>query len=334
MIKRFSLNILMELLFSKKLTDNKNQDENATKFVKSVNNVFDHLGKGNLSDFISILRPFFYFNGKSFEREFKYIMNILEDIYNEHLENLDIKNPIDLFDQLIIETNGDKEFIKNISLDLILAGSDTTVSTIEWFIVFMINNPEIQEKVYNEILNTFAYDKYLSYSDTLKLPLFNSCIKETMRLKPAVPLGVFRYSREDAYVGKNNEYFIPKNTMIFQNIYGLNNSERFVEDHEHFKPERWIDCNDSNNDDCIKTDEEGKEKYYNKVEKLLNPFSMGKRRCPGEQIAKVEINIFLCNLLLNFKLESENGIKKIDEKELFFITIRPKPFNIKFVKRN
>ncbi|EGC37950.1 hypothetical protein DICPUDRAFT_29455 [Dictyostelium purpureum] len=339
-IKTFSLNILMEILFSKKLTNNENQNDDATEFVKSVNSVFEYLGKGNLSDFISILRPLYYFSGKGFEREFKYLMDILENIYNEHLVNLDTHNPNDLFDQLIIETNGDKEFIKNVSLDLILAGSDTITCTIEYFILFMINNPVMQERLYKELLDTFGNNiKFISYNDTLKLQYFNACLKETIRIKPPAPLGLFRYSRQDSYVGKNNEYFIPKNTMIFQNIFGLYNSERFIKDCSLFLPDRWMNNkneekneNDQDfNDDLM--EKENKDKYYQKLDKLFNPFSIGKRRCPGEQIAKVEISIFLCNLFYNFKISNpnENGI--IDEKELFFITIRPKPFSMKFTKR-
>ena len=46
----------------------------------------------------------------------------------------------------------ERDDLIGICLDFFVAGTDTTASTVSWIIMYLVLNPEVQEKVYKEIL--------------------------------------------------------------------------------------------------------------------------------------------------------------------------------------
>ena len=69
------------------------------------------------------------------------------------------------------------------------AGSDTTTMSIVTFMLYMLSHPYALEKARAEIDRVVGPERMPEFSDEERLPYFVACLKETMRLHPATPLG-------------------------------------------------------------------------------------------------------------------------------------------------
>lgn len=92
--------------------------------------------------------------------------------------------------------------------NFMFAGHDTTTSAIEFLLFNLAKYPDIQNKVYDEIVQVFGVDN--SESATLTklndLNYLDLVIKESLRLYPSVPL-IGRYIKEDIEVSKYSFIF-------------------------------------------------------------------------------------------------------------------------------
>ncbi|KAN0018395.1 hypothetical protein ACTFIU_011011 [Dictyostelium citrinum] len=345
---KFGLNVISGLMFSQVISKDESIDKGAMeKLTVPIQAVFKRLGADNLDDFISILQPLFYFQNEKFKRQVQDIYEYLEEIYNQHVANLDNENPKDLMDLLIISTEGkEKDMIIHIGMDCLLAGSDSTAATCEWFCLYMINNPDIQNKVYQELTNALKEEdnkKFMPISKKDNCPLMYAIFKEVLRLRPVGVLGIPRVALEESVV---NGYTIPKGSQVYQNIYGM--GHLFVTDPYKFKPERWIEykkqkdqlkekemqqlqdgavlVEDNNSNNSFKSN-------MDDLDKVCIPFSVGNRNCPGASLSELAIFSLCANVLLNYELKSHDG-KPIDDTEVYGLTIHPKEHSISLTPRS
>ncbi|KAK3774221.1 hypothetical protein RRG08_050729 [Elysia crispata] len=70
---------------------------------------------------------------------------------------------------------------------LFIAGTDTTATTLTWFLVYMLNYPKIQSKMYEEICSVMGPERAPDMQDKVKLPYTNAVIMETQRLASIAP---------------------------------------------------------------------------------------------------------------------------------------------------
>eukprot|EP00088_Acartia_fossae_P025481 TRINITY_DN26303_c0_g1_i1.p1 TRINITY_DN26303_c0_g1~~TRINITY_DN26303_c0_g1_i1.p1 ORF type:complete len:106 (+),score=18.04 TRINITY_DN26303_c0_g1_i1:2-319(+) len=85
--------------------------------------------------------------------------------------------------------------------------------------------------------------------------------------------------------------------------------EHWGSDAKIFRPERFLD-------------ENGKLKF----DEHLVPFSVGKRRCLGETLAKIELFQFFSGIMQNFTILPEDPDNLPSEEYIMGVTITPKPF--------
>ncbi|GAM23952.1 hypothetical protein SAMD00019534_071270, partial [Acytostelium subglobosum LB1] len=307
---KFALNIIFKLLFSEQIEYEESVNEGKmARLTGPIAVVFKKLGSGSVDDYVSLLYPFFYFSRRSFNAEVMKIKSFMREVYDDHVANLDPENPKDLLDLMIIESDGNNiDNILHVGMDFMLAGSDSTAGTIEWFCLFMINNPEIQEKAYNELVTVIGKGCRPDVKHRANTPYINAAIKEVMRMRPIGPLGIPRQAKQDCMVGG---YFVPKGTQMIQNIYGLANNDQYWKDPLVFQPERFLD--NSHPDRCI-------------------AFGIGNRNCVGQNLAQDELYIACTNILMNFRLKTVDG-RSCDETEIFGLTIHPNPFPMHIEER-
>ncbi|EFA83731.1 cytochrome P450 family protein [Heterostelium album PN500] len=290
---RFALNIIFNVLFSEEIPYDEGLDDGKmARLTEPIHIVFKKLGAGSIDDYVSLLSPMFYFNRRHFNSEVMKVKQFMREIYDEHLSTLDKENPRDLLDQMIIESDGNSvDNILHVGMDFMLAGSDSSAGTVEWFCLFMTNNQDVQEKAYDELQSVVGRGNRAETKHRVNTPYMNAIIKEVMRMRPIGPLGIPRQAKEDCSIGG---YFVPKGTQMIMNIYGLSNDDQCWVDPLQFQPERFLI--DTHTDRCL-------------------PFGIGNRNCVGQNMALDELYIACTNILMNFHLRSVDN-KQIDDTEI------------------
>nr|XP_027090793.1 cytochrome P450 81F2-like isoform X2 [Coffea arabica] len=186
-----------------------------------------------------------------------------------------------------------EETIRNLMLVLLQAGSDTTASTMEWAMAYLLDNPEVLKKAQAEIDQEVGQGRFIAECDLPQLPYLRCIINETLRLQPVTPLLMPHKASQDCIVGG---YRVPRGTVLFVNAWDIQHNSRYWDDPEKFMPQRfeaWVG---------------GKEEF-----KFI-PFGSGRRGCPGNNLAIHILGLALGSLLQSFNWETRDG-KKMDMSE-------------------
>ncbi|KAJ1063835.1 hypothetical protein K5549_009147 [Capra hircus] len=165
------------------------------------------------------------------------------------------------------------------TLDLFFAGTETTSTTLRWGLLCMALYPEIQEKVQAEIDKVLGKSRPPSTATRESMPYTNAVIHEVQRMGNILPLNVPREVTVDTILAG---YHLPKGTMVLTNLTALHRDPAEWATPDTFNPEHFL--------------ENGQ---FKKREAFL-PFSIGKRMCLGEQLARTELFIFFTSLLQKF----------------------------------
>ncbi|OQV17434.1 Cytochrome P450 18a1 [Hypsibius exemplaris] len=197
--------------------------------------------------------------------------------------------------------------------DLFAAGTDTTTTTFLWALLFMVENPEIQKKVQQEIDEKTGGKNVLTTADRERLPYTEAVILEIQRCATIVPLGLPHRNDEDINV---DGFIIPKGTLIAANLFSIHRDPRWWKNPEQFDPTRFLD----ENSHLIR-------------QEAFVPFLIGKRKCPGEALAKMELFLFIANLLRCFALQLPPGRTFSRENYESSVINAPIPYDLIFIHR-
>uniref|UniRef100_A0A8C6USY1 Cytochrome P450, family 2, subfamily N, polypeptide 13 n=1 Tax=Neogobius melanostomus TaxID=47308 RepID=A0A8C6USY1_9GOBI len=231
---------------------------------------------------------------------FKNLETVLEFIAEEvekHKPDLDPSNPRDYIDAFIIEMQNHKDSdagfdetnLAYCSMDLFLAGTETTSTTLQWALIYLIKHPEVQEKVQAEIDRVIGQSRLPTMADRANLPYTDAVIHEIQRIANIIPLNGLRLTSRDTTLGG---YFIPKGTTIMPMLHSVLFDKTQWETPDTFNPGHFLD----------------KDGKFMKRDALL-PFSAGKRVCLGEGLAKMELFLFLVGLMQKFSFYVPAGVK-------------------------
>jgi cytochrome P450 len=187
-------------------------------------------------------------------------------------------------------------------LTLFLAGHETTANALTWTWYLLSQNPEAEIKFHEEIDRVLESKRLPTFEDYLSLKYTEAVLAESMRLFPPAWV-VGRTAIADYDLA---EYKLKKDDLVFASPYTLHRDERFWEDADNFKPERWLQK------DRIK---EASQNF------TYFPFGGGVRRCIGEQFAWTEGVLLLATIARKWKLKIVPN-HKIELKPL--VTLRPK----------
>ncbi|KAL7124674.1 hypothetical protein ABFS83_14G064000 [Erythranthe nasuta] len=258
----------------------------------------------NYGDFIPVLRPFLRGYLKICKEVKEKRIKLFKDYFVDErkkltstkgTDNEGLKCAIDhiLEAQQKGEINEDNVLyiVENINV----AAIETTLWSIEWGIAELINHPEIQKKLRDEIDTLVGPGVQITEPDTYKLPYLQAVIKETLRLRMAIPLLVPHMNLHDA---KLAGYDIPAESKILVNAWFLANDEAHWKKPEEFRPERFLE------------EESNVEANGNDFRYL--PFGVGRRSCPGIILALPIVGITLGCLVQNFEMLPPPGESKID----------------------
>ncbi|XP_048052251.1 cytochrome P450 2J4-like [Megalobrama amblycephala] len=255
----------------------------------------------------------------------KEVIGFVREKVNAHRLDYDPSNPRDYIDCFLAEmekllnlmplipaTGFDLENLFICTLDLFVAGTETTSTTLYWGLLYMIKYPEIQAKVQEEIDRVVGGSRLPSFSDKDNMPFTNAVIHEIQRIGNIIPINVVRATVEDTQIGK---YSIPKGTIVTGSLTSVLFDESEWETPHSFNPGHFLDA----------------EGNFRKRDAFL-PFSLGKRVCLGEQLARMELFLFFSTLLQRFTLFSPAGVEpNLDFK--LGVTQCPQPYELCAVQR-
>ncbi|CAI5450790.1 unnamed protein product [Caenorhabditis angaria] len=240
------------------------------------------------------------------------------DLDDEDGENKDYVEAY-LKEQKRREADGDFETFSNVQLsnmclDLWFAALMTTSNTTNWGMAYVVNYLEEQKWVQEELDRVVAGDRLITTADRADLQRTQAFLNEIQRCANIVPLNLLHMTTRDTLI---NGYQIKKGTGVVAQISTVLLDEKAFPDPWKFNPSRFID------------EESGKLK---KIEEFI-PFSIGKRQCPGEGLAKMELFLFFANFLNRYEvLPDENGPPCIVKSELG--SMHTKDFNVKLRRRH
>ncbi|KAN0018913.1 hypothetical protein ACTFIU_008847 [Dictyostelium citrinum] len=309
--KRILLNILYRFLFGVSFEyDDSLLSPEFYSFIQSFNKLFELLSK-QPADFIPILKPFNSY--KEIEKEYNNCLNFFQPLLDKILNNFeDGSDPKCFLESFICETKKDTSSLIKLAdipylcFDIIVAGTDTTSTTMEWMLLYLSNYPNIQEKLFNEI-NILNHP---SYKDKIQFPYLNAIINETLRISPPAPFALPHLCTDDIVI---DGIFIPKNTQVIPNLYGCNRSNINENECNIFNPDRFLPKEGFDTSQCA--------------------FSSGLRQCPGANVAESIMFLISSKFFKTFKFQ-RTSTDLIDENGYLTKTLCPIEYHSKLTIRN
>ncbi|CAH1395151.1 unnamed protein product [Nezara viridula] len=188
----------------------------------------------------------------------------------------------------------------------LLAGYETTASTLGYVLYELSTNPEIQEKVYKEVEDVLKkHNGEITWEALNEMKYVEMVITETLRKHPPV-IAVARQSVRP-YKIPNSDLELPEGSVIVIPIYSIHHDPRYYPDPEKFEPERFS--------------EENKHKL---VKSTYLPFGDGPRICIGLRFARMEMKIAIAKLIMKYKFSLNSKTispLQYSEKTIFLVPI-------------
>ncbi|XP_026055469.1 cytochrome P450 2B4-like isoform X2 [Carassius auratus] len=250
-------------------------------------------------------------------QNFTELLGFIRNEVREHKETLDPDSPRDFIDAYLLEIEKQKsnegstfheENMVMSALDLFLAGTDTTATTIRWGLIYLIQNPDVQERCHEEIVRVLGYDRLPSMDDRDKLPYTYATVHEIQRCANIVPFGV---AHETTQPTKLRGYDIPKGTVIMTNLAAIFSDKKHWKHPDAFNPENFLDENGN----------------FFKPESFI-AFSLGPRVCLGETLARTELFLYITSLLQRIHFSWPSEPQTIDMDGVMGVFHFPQSFNI------
>ncbi|WOH11880.1 hypothetical protein DCAR_0831376 [Daucus carota subsp. sativus] len=191
------------------------------------------------------------------------------------------------------------EFMKDIVLNHVLAGRDTTSSALTWFLWLVITHPQVESKIRAELKacipqNEAEKRKFFSDEELSQMPYLHGAISEALRLYPPVPFQHKEPVKADVLPTGHRVH--PKQRVIFS-LYAMGRMATvWGKDCLEFKPERWIS-------------REGSMKYVPAYK--FTTFSAGPRACLGKKVAYTQMKAVASALIYNYNFKIVEGHKVI-----------------------
>ncbi|KAK9141459.1 hypothetical protein Syun_010859 [Stephania yunnanensis] len=211
-----------------------------------------------------------------------------------------IEKKEDIMSRFLDLNETDPRYLRDIVLNFLVAGRDTTATTLSWFIYMLCKHPHIQEKVAKEVREVTKASEDLSFGDLAatmteeildKMNYLHAALSETLRLYPAVPVDAKICFSDDTLP---DGFSVKKGDMVAYQPYAMGRMKSiWGEDAEEFRPERWIDENGM---------------FRGESSFKFTAFQAGPRICLGKEFAYRQMKIF-ASLLLHcfmFKLTDES----------------------------
>ncbi|VAH36664.1 unnamed protein product [Triticum turgidum subsp. durum] len=226
------------------------------------------------------------------------VLSFLERIIDDHLARRSSKevHQEDLVDALLrIKREGNLAFpltmnhIKAVILDVFAGGSESPITTLQWAMTELMQNPSVMSRAQAEVRGAFAGQMKVTEEGLANLSYLQCIIKETLRLHAPTPLLLPRECQEQCNI---LGYDVPKGAIVLVNAWAISRDPEYWEEPEAFIPDRFM----------------GSKVNYNGNNFEFVPFGAGRRICPGVLFGIANIELALASLLFYFDWALPDGI--------------------------
>jgi hypothetical protein len=207
---------------------------------------------------------------------------------------------------------------------LSFAGSDSTASTMQSFYYHVLRDSAIYTNLKDEIdraTTSGTLSRFPQWNETQALPYFQACLKEAMRIRPAVGLNITRMvPPEGAEIGGKR---FPGGTRVAVNGWVLHrNEEIFGADPKVYRPERWLEGDAKNMERYMFQFGGGSHVCESNQWFVLHPESIGWHAFLtgiGKNLALLEMNKTLPLLFRDYDLELLRPHEELKYHSTFFV---------------
>ncbi|KAL0732661.1 hypothetical protein Bca4012_008870 [Brassica carinata] len=289
--------ILICLCFGAKISEEK---------IKNIENVLKDvmlITSPKLPDFLPVFTPLFRRQVREARELRKTQLECLVPLIKNRRAFVDAKespneemvSPIgaayvdSLFSLKPVERGGElrDEEIVTLCSEIVSAGTDTSATTLEWALLHLVTDQNIQEKLYEEVVGVVGRNGVVEEDDVGKMPYLEAIVKETLRRHPPGHFLLSHAAVKDTELGG---YDIPTGAYVeFYTAWVTENPEIWS-DPGKFRPERFLAGGDGENADWTGT-----------RGVTMLPFGAGRRICPAWSLGILHINLMLARMIHSFK---------------------------------
>jgi fatty acid omega-hydroxylase len=178
-----------------------------------------------------------------------------------------------------------EQYLRDIIINFLIAGRDTTACAVTWMLYLLCQNPHEEAKVVAEVRQAMqAYEKkeVSAYELATSLKYTEAALLETLRLHPSVPMDVKTAAARDTLPDGT---VVPAGTLVAYSPWLSGRSEElWGKDAAEYKPSRWLT-------------EESHSQY-----KYIT-FNAGPRLCLGKHVALLEGVLLVAQILNRFSVQ-------------------------------
>lgn len=192
---------------------------------------------------------------------------------------------------------------------MLLAGEETTSSTLSWLLYLLHSNPLALRRAREEVLRVAPDPEQFTIEQMNALDYLDACAREALRLKPPTPFIPLEALR-DNMVG---DVMLPKGSLLWCVMRQHND----VPPGSDFDPGRWL------GQACGAGEQP-----------LSMPFGAGPRTCPGRYLALLEIKVACAMLLGSFEMVAIDTQDGKEPLELMGFTMSPLGLRMRLRERS
>ncbi|KAK1231185.1 hypothetical protein PQX77_005711 [Marasmius sp. AFHP31] len=194
----------------------------------------------------------------------------------------------------LVDTTDDPVVLKDATLNIMIAGRDTTAATLTFCLYALATHPHVTARLRREVLEmtgSAAEGRKISWEMVKEMKYLRAVINETLRLYPVVPFNVRESVKATTLAspepGKQPIY-VPAGSKLPYSVFLMHRrKDLWGPDADNFDPDRFLDSR--------------LKKYLSPKPFIFLPFNAGPRICLGQQFAYNEMSLMLIRLLQNFR---------------------------------
>lgn len=279
------------------------------------------VGAGSIVDVMPWLQYFpnpiktVFDNFKDLNREF---YNFVLNKVVEHRKTIQSSTIRDMTDAFILAldnkesstgTPPDKDYVSPALGDIFGASQDTLSTALHWILLLLVRYPDIQQRLQDEVDKVVNRSRLPTIEDQPQLPYIMAFIYEVMRYTSFVPITIPHSTTTDTSI---MGYTIPKDTIVFINQWSNNHDPNIWAHPETFDPKRFLDDDGTLNKDLTAS---------------VLIFSLGKRRCIGEELSKMQLFLFTALLAHQCHFTADPD-KPLTMDYTYGLTLKPNAYSI------